>query len=62
MILTKYSEKDYQGRFNLKVSEKKLVTSALKRTKETQKLSKLLRKPELDVVVAILKHDIPLAD
>lgn len=60
MLLTPFSEKDYQGCFNLKALEKKMITSALRRTKDTARLAALLRKPEIDVVVAIVRHQIAI--
>lgn len=61
MQLTPYLEKEYSGKFNLKALEKKLVIRALGRTKDVGKLSRLLRIPELDVLVAIIRHRIAVA-
>lgn len=61
MILTKYSEKDYSGRFNLKTAEKKLIIRALHKTKDVAKLAKILRLPEVEVLVAIIRHQIVIS-
>lgn len=56
MNLSFYTERDYSGRFNLKAAEKKLMASALRRTKEVAKLANLLKKSEVEVLVGIIKH------
>ena len=58
--LTLYTQKDYSGRFNLKALEKKLIVSALKRTKDVVKLAKLLFRSEIEVLVGIIRHQIPI--
>ncbi len=58
MILTKYSQKDYAGRYNLKKAEKQLILSGLKKTNESLKLSVMLEMEELDLLAAMVRHGI----
>ncbi len=61
MILTKYSQKDYAGRYNLKKAEKQLILQGLTKTNESLKLSVLLNMEELDLLGAIVRHGITVS-
>jgi hypothetical protein len=61
MILTKYSQKNYAGRYNLLKAEKELILSGLKKTNESLKLSVLLRMEELDLLAAMVRHGITVS-
>lgn len=56
MTLTLYSEKDYFGELNLLKSQKALIVRALKVTKESKELCKLLELSEKQLLVAVIKH------
>jgi hypothetical protein len=58
MILTKYSQKDYAGRYNLRKAEKQLILTGLKKTNESLKLSVMLQMEELDLLAAMVRHGI----
>lgn len=61
MLLTKYTTKDYAGKFNLLTNEKALITRALKQSKESRQLCKILEINEKQLLTALVRHQITIS-
>jgi len=62
MELTFYSKRYYSGSLNLLKSERALILEALKKTTELGRLSRILKKSEKELLIAIVRHRIVISE